>query len=267
MGTPTLVKSYKAAGLTVTAEPSTAPYFVELNTATAPFNNITAREAIYYATDASLLDSKLFGDVYPLTQSFTTPSGLFYDPKVPGYRTYDLAKAKALVSQLGGLSFNLFTNATSTSQEFIEALQTLYVAAGMKVTVTQDTLATLVQTFESKSWQSSLEAYGSWDPAAEHGVSFGFSPPSPFTGVNSPTLTSLLNQAQAAANPSSRSSLYARAAEEMSKLATGPFLFPLATWNIAVKGVTGPGLTTDTIPIADVDPSILWEDVSMSAST
>jgi peptide/nickel transport system substrate-binding protein len=264
MGTPGLVNTYKSAGFTVTPEESTAPYLIELDTTTAPFNNIKAREAIYYATDSSVLNQRLFGSLYPLTESFTASSGLFYDPDVPGYRTYDLSKAKALVQQVGGISFNLFALSTGENVEFLETLQTMYESAGMKVTLSPDSLDALIQTFGAKKWQASLESYGSWDPAAQHGVSFGFAPPSPFTGVDDPHLTTLLNQAEAAASPSTRGKLYAQAADYISQQAYAPFLFPLASWNIAAKGVEGPGLTTSTLPVADEDPSILWENVSMN---
>jgi len=263
MDTPALVSAYKSAGLKVTAEPSTSPYFVQLNTETAPFDNLKAREAIYYATNAKAIDEKLFGDAYPLTESFTAPSGLFYDPKVPGYRTFDLAKAKALVHEVGGISFNLFTNTGGENLEFLEALQSMYQQAGMKVTISYDSLSSLIETYESKHWQASLGAVGSWDPGSEVGVAFRFAPPSPFTGVDSPHLVSLLDQAVAAVAPAVRARLYAEAAQYISDEAYGPFLFPIASWNIATKAVSGPGLTT-ALPVADVVPGILWQDVSMA---
>jgi peptide/nickel transport system substrate-binding protein len=264
LSTPGLVSSYRSAGLTVTAEPSTSPSDIELNTATAPFSNITAREAIYYATDPAVIDKSLFNSVDALTESFTSPSGLFYVGQVPGYRTYDLAKAKALVTQLGGLSFNIFANATGESQQFVEALQTMWKAAGMTVTLSVDSLSTFISTYQSKNWQASLGGSGSWDPAAPHGVAFGFAPPSPFTGVNDPHLTNLLDEAQAAAQPATRASLYKQAADYISQQAYAPFLFAPVSWNVAAKGVAGPGLTTSNLPITDNNPAILWEDVTVS---
>ncbi len=82
--------------------PSTSPYVIQLNTAIAPFNNLNAREAVYYATDVNLIDQRLFGNLHPVTEGFTAPNGLFYEQNVPGYRTYDLAKAKAAVQAAGG---------------------------------------------------------------------------------------------------------------------------------------------------------------------
>lgn len=261
LSTPRLVPGFRSAGLQVTAEPSTSPYFIQLNTTKPPFNNLKAREAIYYATDAKALDAKLFGDTYPLTESFTAPSGLFYDPKVPGYRTYDLAKARALVKKVGGISFDLFTNTAGENLQFIEALQAMYQQAGMKVTLSYDSLTKLIQTYISKHWQAALGTAGSFDPAAQLGVAFRFSPPSPFTGVHDGHLVGLLDHAQAAVKPATRAKYYRAAATYISDKAYGPFLFPIASWNVATKGVSGPGLTT-VLPIADVVPGILWQDVS-----
>ena len=134
MSTPQLVPSFKAH-FTVTAEPSTSPYDIQLNTKIAPFNNILAREAIYYATDAAALDSHLFGDTYPVTESFTAKAGLFYEPTVPGYINYDLAKAKALVKQVGGITISLDTISAPTAITLNEGLQQQWQAAGMKVTL------------------------------------------------------------------------------------------------------------------------------------
>ena len=94
MSSPQLLNSYKSK-FTVTTIPSTSPYDIQVNTAIPPFNNIKARLAIYYATDAALIDQKLFGNINPVGQSFTAPAGLFYEKDVPGYPTYDLNKAKA----------------------------------------------------------------------------------------------------------------------------------------------------------------------------
>ena len=116
MATPSLVKTYKAH-FTTTQQPATSPYDIQLNTAMPPFNNMNARLAIYYATNAALIDEKLFGNQFQVVQGFTAPGGLFYYPNVPGYPTYDLNKAKQLVKQIGGLSVNFFTLASAGQPE------------------------------------------------------------------------------------------------------------------------------------------------------
>jgi peptide/nickel transport system substrate-binding protein len=259
MSTPSLVPSFKSH-FTTTAEPSTSPYDIQLNTKAPPFNNILAREAIYYATDSAALDSHLFGDTYPVTESFTAKAGLFYEPTVPGYLTYNLAKAKALVKQLGGLTFSLDTISAPTAIELNEGLQQEWQAAGMKVTLASYDLTSLIGVFVSKKWQAFLQTAGSYDPGTGVGVAFRFASTSPFTGVYDPKVDALLNAAAATTNMAARAKDYADLAAYIAKEAYGPFLFPIAGYNIAAHGVGGPGLTTP-IPSEVVDPEILWQYV------
>ena len=259
MSTPSLAPAFKAH-FTTTVEPSTSPYDIQLNTKIAPFNNILAREAIYYATNTPLLDSKLFGDAYPVTQSFTAPAGLFYEPTVPGYLTYDLAKAQALVKQVGGISITLKTITSPVAQSLDEGLAEMWEAAGMKVTLQNYDLTGLISVFLSGKWQAFLQTAGAWDPQGGVGVAFRFSSFSPFTGVHDPKIDALLAQAGGTLNMAQRQQFNYDLNAYIAKQAYGPFLFPIAGYNIADHGVYGPGLTTP-VPSMAVLPEILWQYV------
>ncbi|HUZ21124.1 MAG TPA: ABC transporter substrate-binding protein [Acidimicrobiales bacterium] len=259
LSTPQLAKSFKAH-FQLTTEPSTSPYDIQLNTSIPPFNNIQARKAIYYATDAALLDQKLFGGTTPVGESFEAPAGLFYQQKVPGYIGYNLNEAKKIVTALHGLSFNLFTIQNTEAQNMDEALQTMYQAAGMKVTLSVYDLSSLISQFIGGKWQIALQTAGAYDPATGVGVAFRFSSKSPFSGVHDPHLDNLLNKASGVINPKTRGLYYSAAAAYIAKEAYGPFLFPINGYDVAAKGVGGPGLSTP-LPSVAVTPAILWEDV------
>jgi len=259
MSTPSLAPSFKAH-FTTTVEPSTSPYDIQLNTKIAPFNNIKARDAIYYATNTPLLDSKLFGDAYPVTQSFTAQAGLFYEPKVPGYITYDLAKAKELVKEVGGISITLKTITSPVAQTLDEGLAEMWEAAGMKVTLQNYDLTGLISQFLAGKWQAFLQTAGAWDPEGGVGVAFRFGSTSPFTGVHDPKIDTLLAQAGGTLSMSLRKQYNDELNAYIAKEAYGPFLFPIAGYNIAVHGVYGPGLTT-AVPSMAVLPEILWQYV------
>ncbi len=262
MATPSLVSQYKSH-FTTTEQPATSPYDIQLNTAAPPFNNIKARQAIYYATDAAIIDQKLFGNQFKVVQGFTAPGGLFYYPNVPGYPTYDLNKAKSLVKEIGGLNVNFFTLASPVNQNFMEALQQLWKQAGINTSIHLYSLAGLIQQFDTKKWQAALQTAGAWDPAAGVGLGFRFLSQSPFSGVHDPKLDALILGGQGVVDPSGRNKLYQQAAQYIAKNAYGPFLFPLASWNVAVHGVQGPGLTT-VIPSVVVNTPPLWQDVSFT---
>jgi peptide/nickel transport system substrate-binding protein len=257
MSTPSLAPAFKAH-FTTTTEPSTSPYDIQLNTKVAPFNNILAREAIYYATNTPLLDQKLFGNAYPVTQSFTAQAGLFYEPTVPGYITYNLAKAKALVKQLGGISITLKTITSPVAQTLDEGLAEMWEAAGMKVTLQNYDLTGLISVFLSGKWQAFLQTAGAWDPEGGVGVAFRFSSFSPFTGVHDPKVNALLAEAGGTLSMAQRQQFNEQLNAYIAKEAYGPFLFPIAGYNIAEHGVAGPGLTTP-IPSMAVLPEVLWQ--------
>jgi peptide/nickel transport system substrate-binding protein len=259
MSTPAILKE-SAQHFVVTNQLSTSPYDLQLNTSIPPFNNIKAREAIYYATDFPVILQHIFDNLYPQTESFTGPGGICYKPTVPGYRQFDLAKAKALVKSLGGMTINLGTISVLVATETTEALQTQWAAAGIKSTIHSYDLASLIAQFTSNKWQAMVQTAGSYDPASGVGVGFRFSSNSPFSGVHDPHLDALLNQAAATLNLAARCKIYDQAAEYISTMAYGPFYFSFAPANVVLKGVYGPGLT-EPLPSVVVTPSILWEDV------
>lgn len=244
----------------------TSPYDLQLNTAVAPFNNIKARQAIYAMTNFAPILQNIFKNQYPVTEGFTGPGGICYQPTVPGYQGYDPTLAKQLVQESGlnKATINLGTISSSpVASETTQALSQEWAAFGVKTTLHTYPLNGLIQAFTAnggKSWQAMIQTAGSYDPAGGVGVGFRFSSTSPFSGVHDPHLDSLLNQAVVSNSLSVRCPLYDQAAEYIAKNYYGPFYFGFAPANISVKGVGGPGLTSPLPPVV-VTPSILWEDV------
>jgi peptide/nickel transport system substrate-binding protein len=261
--TPLIEQAQANKRLTTTLEPPTSPYVIQLNTKAPPFDNELARQAIYYATNVDAIDKGLFKDKYPVSQSFTGPGGLFNHNNVPGYRTYDLDKAKAIVQQLGGLTVDLGTLKNYVADQVNTALQSQWQAAGIKVNIHSDELNTLIGDFNSHKWQAELQTAGAWDPAAGVGVQFRFQSNSPFSGVSDPDLDSLLSQAAAQTDPAQRDNFYSQASKLISDKAYAPFMFAFAPADIATTNVHGPGLTTKIPPVL-VNSGVLWDQVWMS---
>jgi peptide/nickel transport system substrate-binding protein len=262
MSTPALLKQ-AAQHFHVQNQLSTSPYDLQLNTSIAPFNDVRARQAIYYATDFQPILQHIFSNLYPQTQSFTAPGGICYQPKVPGYPTYNLAKAKALVKQLGGLTVNLGTINVLVAKETTQALQTEWAKAGIKTSISSWDLGPLIAQFTGGKWQAMVQTAGAYDPAVGVGVGFRFNSKSPFSGVHDPHLDTLLAQAAGTLNMSQRCSLYGQAAQYIAQKAYGPFYFSFAPANIAAKNVTGPGLTSPLSSVV-VTPNIPYEDVALT---
>ena len=248
----------------------TSPYDLQLNTAVPPFNNPKARQAIYAATNFAPILAHIFGNRYPVTQSFTGPGGICYQPVVPGYQGYNPTLAKQLIAQTGldKTTIQLGTIALSTAQQSMDALRTEWEALGLKVNIQSWPLGGLIAAFEAnggKSWQSMVQTAGAYDPAAAIGVNFRFNSHSPFSGVHDPKLDTLLSDAQGSTNLATRCGFYDQAAAYIAKNYYGPFFFTLAPVNVAVHGVSGPGISTPLASVAVV-PTIPWEDVSYNPS-
>jgi peptide/nickel transport system substrate-binding protein len=248
----------------------TSPYDLQLNTAVPPFNNPQARQAIYAATDFAPILAHIFGNRYPVTQSFTGPGGICWQPTVPGYQGYDPTLAKQLVQQSGldKQTFTLGTISFAVAIQTTEALRTEWAAFGIKANIANYNLNSLVAAFEAnhgKSWNAMIQTAGSFDPAASVGVNFRFQSMSPFSGVHDPHLDMLLAQGQGHVDLATRCSYYNQAAEYIAKNWYGPFYFSLNPTNVSVKGIGGPGLTS-TLPAVAVTPAIPWEDIYYNPS-
>jgi len=256
MTTLQLVPTYKQSGFTVTTMPGTSPTCLQLNTTRPPFNNMLAREAVYYATDTPLLDKKLNDNLGPAVEGFTAPAGLFYYPKVPGYRTFDLAKAQAIVKQLGGLSFVLLSAQAGPMLNFDEALQSMWEAAGMKVTLNPANLPEVIQNFAGNKWDA-VGCGGSWDPATGVGQNLRFLSNAPFTGVHDPHLDKLLNEATEVPEEQ-RGAIYRQIAQYEAQKAYVVEFYPADIWDVAAKDVSAPGLTSPHPTVIDA-PEIWWQ--------
>ena len=155
---------------------------------------------------------------------------------MPGYRTTDLAKAKALVKELGGLKTQLGTINVLVAKQTTQALASQWAQAGIKTQIKSYDLGPLIQAFQSKKWTAMLQTAGSYDPAAGVGVAFRYASQSPFSGVKDKKLDALLGQASGTLDEGQRKSLYDQAAKYMNDEAYSPFLFAFAPASVAVEG-------------------------------
>jgi peptide/nickel transport system substrate-binding protein len=245
--------------ITVTQQPSTATYLIQLNTLAPPFANALARQAIYYATDVDAMLSGLFkGQYTSVHQSFTGPGGLYRVEKVPGYRTYDLEKARAIVNELGGIKLTLGTIQSPVAEQLVTALQSQWGAAGIETTIEKIEIGNLIGQLQNRTWQALLQTVGSYDPDASNGVKVRFGSGQLFSGVSDETLDNILLGASASDDPNQEG--YLLAAQRISEQAYAPFLFSFAPVQFSTNGLQGPGLTTG-IPAIGVSTSILWQDV------
>jgi len=239
----------------VISPPSQLWEFVALNQNAAPFNNILAREAITYATNPKQLSAVLYHGYYPVTEAPSSSGQLFYQWKVPGYDAYNLTKAKALVSQLGGLTVNLQTTSNTVywSTE-AEALASQWALAGITTNIDVTSLLQLEVSLKDNNWQAADSNWGNYaDPALA--LPNYFSSTGPFTGTHDGSLDGLMNKGAALVNPTLRKTIYFQIYQRMATQADAVFLYQKKTFTVALKSVHG--LPTN-------QPNNYWENVWLS---
>ena len=116
----------------VHVNPLTADWYMALNTKTAPFNNLKARQAINFAADRNAY-VKIGGGT-----SLAVPTCQILPPNFPGYKPYcpytagsdhtkwtapDIAKAKQLVQQSGTAGMKVVVNSATDETSKALALQ------------------------------------------------------------------------------------------------------------------------------------------------
>jgi peptide/nickel transport system substrate-binding protein len=245
----------KQTKLTPIVPSPTGATAVQLNTTVAPFNNIKAREAMYYATDPQPINQALYVGKATITQSLRSPGELFFEPTVPGYRTYDLAKAKQLVQELGGLTVQLDAEATMAS--LAEAVAGEWDKAGIKTTIHQESFEDNNQDYKTNNWQAKFDGGGGYDPGILLGLSFWYASNGPFTGNHDANLEKLIEQGTNVAGTEARGAVYKQIYQYISDQALSPVLFSAPLYNMTVKGVSGTGLTTP-------GPEVFWQTVTRS---
>lgn len=144
----------RAAHLQVLHAPAASITYVTFSFTHPPFNNVNARKAVIYATNAAAIDSALYHNIYKPIQGIFPPQSLAYNgPKVPGYQNFDLAKAQALVKQLGGLSFSLNVENVPSQVQLADALQAQWQKAGINVQINALDLPALIASLHNLSYQ------------------------------------------------------------------------------------------------------------------
>jgi peptide/nickel transport system substrate-binding protein len=250
-----ITQSKSTPGWQVIAPPSQEWEFVALNQSAAPFSNILAREAITYATNAKQITDVLYHGYYPITEGPSSAGQLFYEWKVPGYDSYNLAKAKKLVTQLGGLTVNLQTTSNTVywSTE-AEALASQWALAGIKTTIQVTSLLQLEVSLKDGNWQAADSNWGNYaDPALA--LPNYFSSTGTFSGTHDGSLDGLMNKGAELISPTLRSKIYDQVYQRMATQADAVFLYQKKVFTVALKSVHG--LPTN-------QPNNYWENVWLS---
>ncbi|MCL2396047.1 MAG: ABC transporter substrate-binding protein [Acidimicrobiaceae bacterium] len=252
-----LLQQLKSDGLTVTDPPSTLTQFISLNEQNGPFKSIKAREAVAYATDAAALTDKLYHGAYPVVEDQSAPGQEFYQQKNKAYPAYDLAKAKSLVRQLGGLSVNLSTTTnTGYWTTEVEALATMWEAAGIKVNIQDNTLQQMLQITFNHTWQAIDSNWGGNIDPSINDPQF-FEGGAAFSGVNDPTLNSLFNASASTSSNAARTKIFKQINTREDQQVDAVWLYSKAFFDVSTKDLVKSSGLTNNMSV------IRWEDLGV----
>lgn len=127
------------------------------NVTKAPFNNVLARRAVVEATNPKPIIKNLQYGLASPTESMVGPSSwAFPGASIPGYPTYNLSAAKALVKQLGGLNVTLSVLSSPTGPGSIQegdALAAQWSQAGIKTTINPQDIVTLLGNAHKRTYE------------------------------------------------------------------------------------------------------------------
>ncbi|HTT86927.1 MAG TPA: ABC transporter substrate-binding protein [Acidimicrobiales bacterium] len=143
--------------------------FICLNTTRAPLDDLTVRQALAHATNAPEI-VRLFGRGVTTVNQSLFPPGSPYRAADNGYPTFDLAKAKTLVAQAkashgGALALTLSDITDPRQAEIIQALQSMWEAAGFTVGLSQIQQVTYIDNLVEGNFQAAAdEMFSAPDP-------------------------------------------------------------------------------------------------------
>jgi peptide/nickel transport system substrate-binding protein len=243
----------------VSTIPGTGVSLLNFNTKTPPFNNILAREAVTYATNEQQILEKIDSGYGTITESPTGPGGRFYEPKVPGYHSYDLEKARALVKQLGGLSATLMTGNTPEQVVLATALQEQWKLAGITVNLEPLAFAAEVENLMHHTWQVTAGEAGGPDPVVGvESLANNLGCQGAFSAVCDPVLDGLIQQLRTNPDQSARAKVFREAAARIADQAYAVYGV-VTPWNV----VTSVPVTGMTLVSGEDGPIVNWEDVKV----
>jgi peptide/nickel transport system substrate-binding protein len=197
---------------------------VYMNAKKPPLDDIRVRWAVAHAIDRDLLIRTLGFGVPTLAFSPFGKGISSVKQPIADYPKYDVAKAKALVSQYGKpVEFTLSYNNTPETRHQAQSLQEMWSKAGMKVELLPFDQNRLVQNMSSKQFDATIYRYtGRADPDANaypffHSKFAETNPSSNYGGYSNKRIDELLELGRSTFDTAKRSEIYAEFARVLVK--------------------------------------------------
>ncbi|WP_188964986.1 ABC transporter substrate-binding protein [Neoroseomonas lacus] len=111
----------------------TRTFFVSLNNAKAPFNDVRVRRALNHALDKAAIISRILAGTATPLRGVMSPDAFAFNPDIPEY-AHDLARARALLAEAGvAQGTEMVIDTTAALKEIAEAIAALLSRTGLRV--------------------------------------------------------------------------------------------------------------------------------------
>lgn len=230
---------------------------IYFNTGVAPLNNITARQALAAATNRTALIKSIWRNIGSEANSPIPSANPFYSPV--NFPAYNLTQAKQLVAKYSqetgtALAITLSSSNDPTQELEAQALQSMWQAAGIKVTLAAPQEAgTYSETVVGKKFQAAIFGFPPiLDP--DQWYTLIWTPQGVLNVANyqNPTIGSALLKASTAPTFAARKSDYAIVNNELASQVYSLFLHTSVN-EFAVRS-TVHGLNSLTLPAGGSAP-------------
>ncbi|HEU0026806.1 MAG TPA: ABC transporter substrate-binding protein [Ktedonobacterales bacterium] len=158
LGATDIASAKNNPSLTYKQVPALSFFGVMLNTKAAPFSDVHARRAVSFGVNREEIVKSVLQNVGVPAQGPLSPASWAYSSSIAPY-SYDPTKAKAELQQSGltSLAFTLLIPSGSpATTQLAQFLQQELQAAGITMTIKQETFATLLDDTAAHNYQAAL---------------------------------------------------------------------------------------------------------------
>ena len=194
-----------------------------MNESKPPFDDVRARQALNYVTNREVMNQRVYRGVRtPAFSAFAVDSPYFNKKAL--LPDFDLDKAKALVTELGGLEFTLTCITTPESDQLLQIEKQFGEQAGMKITLETQEQGAFVNRIFSKGGDYEAACFRSNQFVEPDQIRAGLTTGDAGNLVfySNPEVDNLLEQGRATADFAERKKIYDKVQELTNGCADHP---------------------------------------------
>ncbi|HTI14173.1 MAG TPA: ABC transporter substrate-binding protein [Dictyobacter sp.] len=209
--------------------PGLSFYGIQLNTKSAPLNNVHVREAISWAVNRQEILNSILKGTGVVSNGPIPPGSWAYQKNFTPY-TYNVSKAKselALAGDPNGISFTLLiASGSPLTVTMAQYLQSELQPAGIKMNIKQETFATLLSDTDSYNFQAAFLGWsGRPDPDGNIYSYFHTGGGNNTMQYSNPQVDALLENARTTSDQQTRATDYQQAQQMIMQDAPYVFLY------------------------------------------